>query len=688
MKRIVRLLCLVLLTTSLKAQPFTSSNLPIVIITTDANTEILDEPKVQGTMKIIYRGVGQRNFVSDQSNTAFLNYNGRIGIETRGSSSTVLEKKQYSLETLLTNNVSNNDVSILNMPKEHDWVLNGLAFDDSMIRDYITYTMSRKIGEYAPRTEYCEVMINGVYQGLYIFQEKIKADDNRVDISKIEPGDNSLPDLSGGYIIKVDRADRGDIPAWKQSSYIGTDDVTFVHEFPKSSAVTSAQSQYIKSRFDALSATAHAGNISFSQGYPSVIDVPSFVDFMIINELSANVDAYQLSTFFHKDKNGKLRAGPVWDSNLTYGNDLLRWGLDRSKSNVWQFDNGDNIGAKFWKDLFDNTKYKCYMSKRWNELVQNGEPLNLNTLKTLIDKTVASVSEAKARDIIRWPPIPEDHPAGHPYNYDLEIANIKSFLETRITWIGNNLGSFAACNNVQTPPLVITKIMYHPGTSTEFPGSSDQEFIEIKNNGNEPVDLTGVYFRGTGFVYQFSAGSIFPPQGVLQLANHSETFVQQQGFSPYGQFTRNLNNEGQKLTLADGFGNVIDEVAYSNESPWPNADGNGSYIQLTSADLDNAVATNWVASSDPIFTNVTEVEENYAYGLQVYPNPVEDIVSIKTNTMMITVQLHDLQGRLLETFETSDYFITFNMKHYSSGLYLLHVTSGGKTVVRKIAKKW
>ena len=115
---------------------------------------------------------------------------------------------------------------------------------------------------------------------------------------------------------------------------------------------------------------------------------------MIISELSANADAYQFSTYFHKDRNGKLRAGPIWDNNLTFGNDLFIWDFDRSKTNTWQFSNGDNEGPKFWRDLFNNPDFKCYLSKRWNQLIQPGQPLNLSVIEALIDQTIATISEA------------------------------------------------------------------------------------------------------------------------------------------------------------------------------------------------------------------------------------------------------------------------------------------------------
>lgn len=111
-----------------KAQILTDSNLPIVIINTDGGIPIPDEPKVLGNMKIIWHQDGSRNYLSDSTNAEYLNYNGRIGIETRGKTSQeYFEKKPYGLTTLQDDDISNNNVSILGMPKENDWILNSLA---------------------------------------------------------------------------------------------------------------------------------------------------------------------------------------------------------------------------------------------------------------------------------------------------------------------------------------------------------------------------------------------------------------------------------------------------------------------------------------------------------------------------------------------------------------------------------
>ena len=129
MKRIVISILLLVCCRWASAQILTDSNLPIVVIETDGGVNIPDEPKVLGTMKIIWHQDGSRNYLTDVNNPEFLNYNGRIGIERRGSSSQNLPKKPYGLTTLQNDDVTNNNVSILGMPKENDWILNSLAFD-------------------------------------------------------------------------------------------------------------------------------------------------------------------------------------------------------------------------------------------------------------------------------------------------------------------------------------------------------------------------------------------------------------------------------------------------------------------------------------------------------------------------------------------------------------------------------
>jgi hypothetical protein len=654
------------------SQVFTDSNLPIVIINTDNGAPIPDEPKVPATMKIIYRGPGQRNYITDQDNPSFLDYSGKIGIEIRGSSSQATEKKQYGFSTKMADNITNNNVSLLSMPAENDWILNGMVFDPAVIRDYLTYNLSRQIGEYASRTAYCELVLNGEYKGLYLLQEKIKADDNRVNIVRITPIDNFLPLLSGGYITKADKTTGGDPVAWTMLSRWDVP-VNYLHDWPEPESVTSAQHNYIRSQFQQLDVTAD--NSSIANGYPAVIDVPSFIDFMLISELSSNADAYMYSTFFHKDRSGKLRAGPIWDCDLTFGNDLFFWGFDRSKTNVWQFSNGDNEGSRFWYDLFYNTDFRCYLSKRWHELTQPGQPLYRPTVESFIDQTVASISEAVTRENARW---------GNIGNHIQQISNIKLWLFSRMNWITTNLGSYAACENVTVPMLVITKIMYHPIPSIEFPDEDDLEFIEITNNSDQTVNLTGVYFSNPGLSYQFPVNSYLGPHDSVVIASNSAKFEAKYGVRPFGDYARHLSDSSENIVLADAFGNIIDNVRYLDTEPWPDADGNGYYLQLKDPGLDNAFAENWMASNE-VFVSARNVTSEM--NLMMYPNPVTDILIIRTTDKIMRIILSDTQGRTMINTLVNQNGHELDLSHLSSGTYIIQVITTERTYTGKIIKE-
>jgi hypothetical protein len=674
MKRVIFITCFfIVLSGHIPAQSLTSSNLPIVVINTDGGADIVDDPRVLATMKIIYRGPGERNYVTDQNNISYLNYNGRIDIEIRGSSSQVTPKKQYGFTTRMTDNITNNNVSLLGMPAENDWILNGMVFDPALIRDYLCFNLSRQIGEYASRTVYCELIINGTYKGLYLLDEKIKADDSRVDIIKITSIDNYLPEISGGYITKADKTTGGDPVAWTLNNYYGWG-VDYIHELPKPEDVTTQQNNYIYGQFSKLASTAQAGNYSISGGFPSVIDIPSFIDFMIISELSSNADAYQYSTYFHKDRNGKLRAGPIWDNDLTYGNDLFFWGYDRSHTDIWQFSNGDNEGSRFWRDLFNNSQFRCYLSKRWNELIQPGQPLNLSSLETFIDQTVTTISEAVVRENNLW---------GNVGDHAQRIADIKTWLSARIAWMTTNLGSYSACSNVPVPPLVISKIMYNPPKSSFFEDDNDLEFIGITNNSDQTVNLTGIYFSGTGLVYQFPLYSILAPDSSIYLAANPSAFKITYGGTAFDQFTRHLSNNNQNLVLSDAFGNVIDNVHYYDTLPWPDADNNGYYLKLTDPDLDNSLAENWTASNDLILSD-DQIPADLS--LQFYPNPVHDALKIKSASEIKALSLYDIYGRLLLTKDINCDTYELDMRQFPEGIYFIKVITYRKILTGKIVK--
>ena len=657
LQKLFFLILFLLSSLQVSSQIFTDSNLPIVIIETENGAAIQDETRIFASMKIIQRPNGARNYVTDASNEEFLDYVGTISIETRGSSSQMLPKKPYGFTTVEADTFENDNVKLLGMAKENDWILNSFAFDDSMMRDYISYEAARAMGKYAANLVYCEVVLNGDYIGLYAISEKIKRDGDRVDIAKLSDTQDVFPEVTGGYIIQTDRVSDEDPEAWYSNG------ASYIHEKPDADDITEIQSNYIQSVFLGLDQTA--SNADIESGFPSVIDVPSFVDYILMAEFASNVDSYALSTYYHKDRCGKLRAGPIWDFNLTFGNDLFGFfGIyfDRSFTNVWQFD-FSNTGAGFWNALFENPTFKCYLSKRFYEVTLPGAPLNYNTISNLMDSTAALISEAVVRDNQRWNTI-ED--------FSSEIVNMKSWIQERITWMSNNLGEFDDCNAVQIPSLVITKIDYNPKETDEFPESDDLEFIEIQNTGTSTVDLTGIHLSELGVSYQFPVNATIAPGAALVLASDAATYQSKYGAAPFDTFCRDLSNKSQNLVLSDAFGNQIDQVQYTDDAPWPEtADGDGFYLELIDVNSDNSIATNWKATSS---TLGIENPDGRIAAINIYPNPATEKLNIHSELMINEMFVYSIHGVQIKSIPVNFKTGVLQTSDLKSGTYLLQLT--------------
>jgi hypothetical protein len=287
-----------------------ADKLPQVFVNTNGQ-EIPDEPKIIAEMSIENKGE--------------LTYEGFIGIEIRGQSSQMFPKKQYGFETRDSEN-EDLDVSLLGLPEEEDWILHAPYSDKSLIRNALIYDLSRDIGRYSSRLVFVELILNNIYDGLYILMEKLKRDKYRIDINKLKSSENEGEDLTGGYILKLDKEDSYDqLNSFSSSipppNSTNNQQIRFVFDTPDEEDITDEQRNYIKSYINSFETVLNSNQFSDTEnGYSKYIDVDSFVDFFILNELSNNVDGYRLSTWLVKDKNELLSIGPIWDFNLAFGN--------------------------------------------------------------------------------------------------------------------------------------------------------------------------------------------------------------------------------------------------------------------------------------------------------------------------------------------------------------------------------
>ncbi len=413
---------------------FNESTLPIVVIDTDGQ-EILNDPRIVVHMGIIDNDSGINNM-----DDSFNGYDGQISIEIRGSSSQMFPKKQYALETQDIDG-ENLNVSILGMPAENDWILYAPYSDKSLLRNFLAYELARNMGRYASRTRFCELIINGDYKGLYIFMEKIKRDNNRVDISKLDPDETIGDDLTGGYILKVDKWDGENNDGWWSASPLPEYDGTwYQYHYPEPDNIVDEQKDYINNYitdFEALIASESYNDPA--AGYYGLVNLQSFIDVALMSEISKNVDAYRLSAYMYKDKDsedGRLTMGPIWDYNLAFGNADYYEGWDPAG---WQMDvelGGDGFKIPFWwYRIWNDETFRNAFNQRWQELRQT--VFSEEYIMNMIDSIIAVIDEAQIRNFQRWPILdqyiwPNAYVGG---SYENEIDYLTNWITARLDWM-------------------------------------------------------------------------------------------------------------------------------------------------------------------------------------------------------------------------------------------------------------
>ncbi len=446
--------CLVLLLAAVgfsmppaRAQTFTSSNLPIVIINTDGRA-ISDEPKIVASLQIIDNGPGTRNTLTDTPT-----FSSRIGIELRGSSSQQFPKKPYGIELRDTSGVASVNAPLLGMPSESDWVLNATYNDKTLIREALTYDLNRQISPlYTPRYRYCEVVLNGNYNGLYILFEKIKRDKNRIDMANIKKTDVSGDALTGGYIFKIDKLTGSTSRSWL-SPYRGSGGKTIPVQIdrPKPEDLAEEQFQYAKKYVTDFETALQSPQYQDSAvGFRRYANENSFVDYLLLTEVCKNVDGYRLSAYFYKDrdsKGGKLVMGPIWDYNLTYGNANYCQGNDYRG---WAYDYNricpnDNFSLPFWWDrLLTDRQFANNVRVKYQNLRKN--VLGTGRIQAYVDSVATELTEARTRNFQRWPVIGQYvWPNGYVgQSYQQEIDYLKNWISNRLGWLDAAIQPFGA----------------------------------------------------------------------------------------------------------------------------------------------------------------------------------------------------------------------------------------------------
>ncbi len=445
------LLCFLLISFACSAQvAFTDSNLPIVKIYT-GGAEIIDAVKKTCDMEIIWNEAGERNYITDLPN----NYNGKIGIEIRGSTSQQYPKKSYGLETRDTAGIRLN-VSLLGMPAENDWILYGAYPDKTLMRNEITFHLFSRMQDWSPRFVYCELLIDDEYMGVYSLVERVKNDKHRVDIANLDSNDIAGDSLTGGYIIKIDKLTGSSTTTWTSPYQYK---LLYLYHDPEDIELTLEQKAFIKNYVTDFENVVYSPGFTDPVfGYRGYIDVNSFIDFFLMQELGRTVDGYRSSSFMYKDKGEKLCAGPMWDFNLSYGNADYCEAFDTTG---WQYnfavvcDYFTTEPPEWWPRFLEDSSYVRQMKCRWEDL--RSGILHTDSINAWIDSVAALLDESQTRNFMQWDILGEyvnwNYFVGD--TYEEEIDYLKWWFKARMSWMDENLPG--AC------PDLVADSTYHDG---------------------------------------------------------------------------------------------------------------------------------------------------------------------------------------------------------------------------------
>ncbi|MGC3948738.1 MAG: CotH kinase family protein [Chryseolinea sp.] len=382
-----------------------NSGIPVVYINTDGSAPIVSKDEyVTGRVKII-RIDGT------------VDLNSSTSIKGRGNSTWSMPKKPFRLKL-------NSKASVLGYPADKDWVLLANYSDKTLMRTSLAFALGEEFGlEYNSRTQPVELVINGEYQGSYLLGEHLKVAQDRVNIKELTANDEDDESITGGYFLEVDY--RLDETVWFYSQH----GIPFTVKSPEN--ITDKQLSYLKNYIREIEAVLFSDSIDDPvNGYSKYLDAESFIKWYWINELFKNNDAiFFSSVYMYKDRNDKLKMGPLWDFDISAGN--IDFNDNDDPTGWW-------VGRAPWLDRLSRAPAFAQQSHAfWKSHRANLEQVILQ----FIDEYSKKLETSKDLNFMKWPILdsivwPNPVATG---SYEGEINYLKSWLHKRVEWIDSRI---------------------------------------------------------------------------------------------------------------------------------------------------------------------------------------------------------------------------------------------------------
>ena len=485
-------------------------------------------------------------------------FQGRCGTHVRGESSSGFGQKSYAWE-IWNNENQDKDESVLGLPAESDWALHGPWSDKSMMRNYLVYSTFGEMHQdwFAPRVKFVEVFFNqeagqGVsyadYRGVYLLVEKIKNSSSRLGLEKTNPLVTDPLLIQGGYIFKKDKTSLGST-AWNTANQ----GISIQSADPE--ALSNAQRNYLQGYINSFESALYSTSFtSPTTGYARWIDVPSFIDWQWAVEISKQIDGYVFSTYFHKDRGGRMKAGPLWDFNISLGNADYNEGEFRTG---WNYDSSRvaPLGGSLWfSQLHRDPNYRVATFDRYWQLRNSvwstaAIQARIEAVSTLLrDGNATPVTSATALSAqspamrqyrrhallgVRHWPNPAD--ATMRTTFQAEVAHLKQWITDRLAWADNQ---FLLGSSAMRPPVL---------TSVSAGNNSVQVALAPFN-----MMQLGIRYPDGEIRYTTDGTDPRPPGYGLPGALQSVTLLTEYGQGSW--FVPTAANGGSSLTLTDWSG--------------------------------------------------------------------------------------------------------------------------------------
>lgn len=437
-----------------------NSHLPIMILHNYGQGALLTDKSERYVIAQTFEPIFGRSSMTDEP------VHSEFGIfHLRGSSTVGYAKGSFFLE-VQDEFRNDKEVNLLGLPQESDWVLYAPNnFEPALFHNPLAFQLARDLGEYASRTRFVEVylkddagapgpMTAADYNGVYVLQEKIKRDNNRVDIAPIEREHVTEPAITGGYIFSIDRQGSGNEP--QLSAGGGTINWADPNGFEMTNAARVPQLNYVRNYFNTFRDVLN-NNATWTNpvtGYGAYIDVDSWARRHVHEVVTHNIDSLRLSGYFYKDRGKKIEYGPAWDYDRTQGStDSRDFNPRVFRSRISDFGTDYFNFAPWWNRLFTDPDFW----QRWIDHYQKYRegPLSLTNIAARIESLAAEIRPAHRRETNRWNIRPRTgtlNPDGQfAYNFG-PTSDYENEVRWKVVWYSNRL-DFIDTNLLDRPRL-------------------------------------------------------------------------------------------------------------------------------------------------------------------------------------------------------------------------------------------